>query len=84
MKKKIGTIEVTRELTLKDFTWFLKRIVFETDTRKLFLDVTMWEAHYKHIRSFEFTLPESVENFSQKDAMNLLLQLPQFKDSEDL
>jgi len=79
--RKTGTIQITDELTLKDFNWNLKSIYFDNETRNLTLEVLMWESFYKHSRTFNFVIPESVTNFGVSDAMNLLLQLPQFENS---
>lgn len=79
--KKTGIVEITDELTLKDFNWKLKAIYFDNETRNLVLTVLMWESLYKHSRDFSFTIPESVTNFGVMDAMNLLLQMPQFTGS---
>lgn len=80
---KEGTIQITADLELKDFTWQLESIHWHISTRKLTLEVLMWEKHLKHSRSFTFDVPEGVkvpepEPFS----IQLLLQMPQFIGSE--
>lgn len=86
--KKTGTIQLTGELTLKDFSWEIARVDIDVLNKEVKIEVLMWENHFKHSRVFTFT-PNvgSVAYTKVTDFIDLakarLLAMPMFKDSTE-
>lgn len=78
---KEGTIAIDDGLTLKDFSWELEEIRFKRSTQKLSLEVLMWEKFAKHSRTFQFDVPQNIDQLGVSDCMLYLLSLPQFEGS---
>lgn len=78
---KDGTVQITAELTLKDFTWKIKGTCYNWETHKAIIEVVMWENHYTHSRSFAF---DCEGEWSSTDCINSILSLDHFTDSKEI
>ena len=82
-KEKIGITDISSDLTLKDFKWFLKTITYNVEENKVSLEVIMYENLFQHSRNFEFQLEEGVKSISVEEATSLLLETNQFIGSTE-
>jgi hypothetical protein len=82
MYKKIGTIQVFDDLTLKDFTWKLGDYTARPGSGYANIEVLMWENLYVHSRFYPNVF-ENV-NYTDADVFAYILSLDQFADSEAL
>lgn len=55
--KQTGTMAVSDDLTLKDFTWKVVKAWHDLEVDQSFVEVHAWEVHKVHSRVFQIVTP---------------------------